>query len=202
MKIKKYKYGRTIKVYNLGDVHRGNNSCDLDFLHKVIKKIKNDKDAFWLSTGDLLEVGTTQSVSGPYDSLTVQEELDYIVDELRPIKNKCLGMVASNHHERIKRATGLSLDKAVCTALEIPYLGITGVINITVGRAAYYCVLHHGVGGGTQGNKVNRALNLAKIHAGADIYFTGHTHSYSYTPFLQNILTKRGKLSRKCFVIR
>ena len=190
-KIPQFKYDRDMIIVNLGDIHRGSNNCNSQFFRDTVALIAKTPNARWISTGDMLEVATKMSIGGPYDASTVDEEFDKILVELAPITNKCLGMVGSNHHERIRRTVGLNLDKRLANELGIPYLGISGCINITCGKASYFCMLHHGVGGGTAGNKINRAHKVASIHAGADIYFSGHTHAYSHTPFLQRYVDRK-----------
>jgi len=117
--------------------------------------------------------------------------------ELAPIRHKCLGFVASNHHNRISKEVGLSLDKVLADRARIPFLGISATIKIVCGRAAYFVFMHHGCGGGTDGNKVNRALKLAQNLIGADVYLTGHTHSFSHVPDIHKIIDrKRDKLTQ------
>lgn len=195
--ITQYRFDHAVSLYNLGDIHRANNCCNAGFLRKTISKIKDDSTAYWCSTGDLLEVATKSSVSSVYEAKTVQEEIDLLVEELGPIRDKCLGFVASNHHNRIDKETGISLDRMLAAQIGIPFFGISGLVNITVGRSAYYIHLHHGSGGGgSEGNKVNRALKVAGNCQGCDVYLSGHTHTYSHTPFLQRTVDRKRGLIR------
>lgn len=189
--ITQYKFSDRIRLYNLGDIHRGNAQCDVKFLHMAIKAIQNDKRAYWVSTGDLLEIATTSCVSDSYEAMSPQDELDTLCEELEPIKSKCLGLVASNHHNRINKESGLNLDKLISMQMGIKFLGISSIIDVTCKRCSYFIHMHHGVGGGTQGNKVNRALKVAENYSGCDIYFSGHTHTYSHTPFQQRVVDRK-----------
>ena len=186
-----YHFDNDIKIYNLGDIHRGNNNCDTDLLAKNIALIKDDPYAYWVSTGDLLETAIKSSKSSCYEATTPEEELDALSAELKPIRKKCLGFVASNHQDRIKKEVGLSLDKVLADRAKIKFLGISAVIKVVCGRAAYFIFMHHGVGGGTDGNKVNRAMKLAQNVHGADIYLTGHTHSFNHVPDIQVVLDRK-----------
>lgn len=191
MKIQQHTFHHDVELYNLGDIHIGNENCNIKFLKKIIAEIEANPNAHWVSTGDLLEVATTSSVSSTYKADSLQTELDRLCVLLKPIAKKCLGFVASNHHRRLEKETGLSLDCVVANQLRVPFLGITGVVDITVGRGSYYCVLHHGVGGGAIGNKVARAMKLAQNFQGADVYLSGHTHGYSHIPFYQNVIDRK-----------
>lgn len=194
MDIPVHRFKKGIKIWNLGDIHRGNKTCNAAFLRKAVKEIAKDKHSYWISTGDMLEAAIRHSVSEVHGTMDIDQELDRLKEELAPITHKCLGFVESNHHERVKKHTGASLDRMVANELKIPFLGISGVINIICGRCAYFIVLHHGVGGGTSGNKINRALQLASIHPGADVYMTGHTHAYGHVPFTQRVIDKKRNL--------
>ena len=186
-----YHFDNDIKIFNLGDIHRGNNNCDTNVLKKNIQRINDNPGFYWVSTGDLLETAIKSSKSSCYEASTPEEELDALSLELKPIRKKCLGFVASNHQNRIKKEVGLSLDKILAERARIPFLGISGIIKVTCGRCSYYIAMHHGAGGGTDGNKVNRAMKLAQNWLGVDIYLTGHTHSFSYVQDIQNLIDRK-----------
>lgn len=179
MYIPKYEFSGNVKLINLGDIHRGDDSCDVNTLHKTIDYIRKDDDARWYSTGDLLNVALKNSKSSVYSSMSPKKELKTLKAELEPIARKCLGFVGSNHHNRIDNETGLSLDEYIAAELNIPYLGKIGLICVKVGASCYYMAMHHGTGGGKKrGGKVNSLSELAVVLPGADIYSEGHSHSY------------------------
>lgn len=194
--IAQYKFSETVRLYNLGDIHRGNANCNEKFFRETVQRIADEPNAYWISTGDLLECATRHSISDVHAAMSTQEELDVIESELQPIKHKCLGFVSSNHHHRINKETGVSLDRMVAAHCGLKYLGDTGLINVTVGRGSYYIVLHHGTGGGTEGNAVNRALKAAGNYQGADVYMSGHTHKSTAVPFNQQIIDRKRGIVR------
>lgn len=197
MMIPKYGFEHDLRVYNLGDVHRANANCDVELLHQVIAEINDNPNAYWVSTGDLLEVAIRHSKGDCHSAQSLDSEFDALKKELGPITHKCLGMVESNHHRRVAKETGLNLDKRFAYELNIPYLGKMSVINTICGRASYFIALHHGIGSGTMGNKINRARILSGLIAGADVYFTGHTHSFSATPEKQRVINRKtGRLMK------
>lgn len=194
--IRQHKFDTAIRLYNLGDVHRGNANCADKFFLEVIKTIEKNNSSYWISTGDLLEVATRHSISDVHAAMSTQEELDLLCSELQPIKHKCLGFVSSNHHHRVDKNTGVSLDKMVAAQCGLPYLGDTGLLNITIGQGSYFVVLHHGTGGGSEGNAVNRALKSAGNYQGADVYMSGHTHKAAVVPFNQQIIDRKRGIVR------
>lgn len=186
-----YQFPHEVRIYNLGDIHRGNKTCNTSRLYKTIAAIKDDPHARWISTGDILETATNNSKSDSYSAMSPDEELTAIAEEFAPIASKCLGFVASNHHHRIEREVGLSLDTVLAEKLSIPFLGKSARIVVVCGRCAYFINLHHGVGGGTDGNKLNRAITLAQNWLGLDIYMTGHTHTYDHCPIIQTVIDRK-----------
>ena len=71
-----YRFGESISIVNLGDVHRGNNNCDTGLLNKIVNYIRDHSHVYWVSTGDMLETALKGSKSSVYEASTVQEELD------------------------------------------------------------------------------------------------------------------------------
>lgn len=194
MKIPQYNFSNYIDLYNIGDVHRGSSTCDISLLNKTIEKIKNQKNAYWISTGDLLDMPLKNSKSDVYDGMSPEKEFEVIISELSPISNKCLGMVESNHHNRLKRETGMSIDKRICEALGIKnkFLGAIGVIRIMCGNSPYYIAMHHGTGGGRlRGSKTTALNRFEDIVSGADIYCEGHTHAFQFFIDTRNYIDKK-----------
>ena len=189
--IKKHSFDHEIKLYNLADVHRGHELCDSDFFHRIIDDIRTDPHAFWVSTGDLGEIALKNSKGNVYESKSPQWELETLVEELTPIASKCLGVVFSNHPKRIQDVSGLEFDKILCDRLGIDYLGKTGYLALKVGNGTYFAILHHGSGGGTTGNKVNRAKQLSIQRPGADLYLTGHVHTCIDFPIFQKYIDRK-----------
>lgn len=197
MEIHKTNFDKDIKLVNLGDVHRGDKCCNVDLFHKHIDFIKENEDVYWCSTGDLLNVALKTSLSDVYTSSSLQYEYDAIVEELKPISHKCLGITTSNHTNRFDKAVGMSLDKLVCTALNVPFLNDFGLLNITCGRTSYYVAMHHGCGGGrTRGAKSNELYRLGEVIPGCDLLLQGHTHAFEMfvdeTPYIDR---KRNKVT-------
>lgn len=194
MRIKQYKFEDTINIVNLGDVHRGDKCCDVKAFKNVIKHIENNNDCYWVSTGDLLNVALKNSKSDVYSSMSLKQELNVLLEELEPIKGKCLGMVGSNHHRRVDNEIGLNLDETISALLEIPFLSDIGVVDVTVGSCSYFMVLHHGVGGGRGiGAKTNELSRLEGVISAADVYMQGHTHQFAYFPLECQYIDRKRK---------
>ena len=197
MRRAQHSFPGNILLFDIGDVHRGDSACNVDPFKKVVSHVQNISNAYWISTGDLMNVALKNSKSDVYNSDSLQKEYEALLSELAPISKKCLGIVKSNHHSRFDRETGMSLDKLLARELNIPFLGGLGLINITCGRTSYFLAMHHGTGGGKmRGSKTNNTEALSRIVPGADLYIEGHTHSYdSFNNLQKYIDRKRGLLS-------
>lgn len=198
MDIQKHQFDASqVEILNLGDVHYGDANCDRKLLERTVEYIFDNPNTYWVSTGDVLNVALKGGVSNVYTSQSPEEEYEECISLLEPIADKCLGLVGSNHHHRIEKEIGMSLDKLFCKELGIPFLGETAIVNVTVGRCAYYIGLAHAVGGGrTQGAKTNASFRLSEVYQGLDLYMTGHTHSYRHFVTNQTVVDrKRNKLT-------
>lgn len=197
MQIRKYQFPSTIELINIGDLHRGDDACDVDLFYRVVDYISNNPNVYWVSTGDILNTAIRSGRhSTVYNSLSLQKEYDFAINEFHPIAAKCLGVVSSNHHARVYNSVGISLDRLFCKELSVPYLGDMGIINVVAGKNSYYIAMFHGVGsGGTIGAKANGLERLSEIYPGADLYLTGHTHTFqSFIDEVPYIDRKRNKL--------
>lgn len=184
MQITQYNFNTDISLFNIGDLHRADHSCDVETFHRIIDRIARDPNAYWVSTGDLLNVAVRNGKHASiYGSATLEEEFETLVEELAPIKHKCLGVVNSNHSQRVQNSVGINIDKLFCKELGVPYLGDFGVLNLTLQRTSYYVVMHHGSPGGggrMKGAKANLLDSMEQILPAADLYLTGHTHQFMH----------------------
>lgn len=187
-----YRFNEPIEIVNLGDVHYGHKNCDINGFNNIVDYIKKNKNVYWVSTGDLMEVNFKSNKTFDYGNLPLKEELDALYEQLTPIKDKCLGIVGSNHHKRLEKEVGLNLDALMCQLLGINYLGITGFLRVIVGDCGYFICMHHTNGfGKSRGAKANNAQRLSDVYRGYDIYMNGHTHCYQHFIDVYTILDRK-----------
>lgn len=141
--------------------------------------------------GDMFNVATRGSITSPFGQrMSVNEEMTEIVEILTPIKKQIAGAIEGNHEFRGIDFLDLSLTETLCGKLDIPYMGISGVINFKVGKKRsltggqwtqnYYIYFHHTLGGGnTIGGGLNRVEKLGNIMEGVDCYCGFHNHKLS-----------------------
>ncbi len=166
-----------LTLYPVVCMHLGAPQCDLDFLAEHVQRIRKDPNGFWVYLGDGGECVTKLSKGDIYDQLMgPQGQLDAVVDLLAPIRDKGLFGIRGNHGHRIYKETGLEFDKALCTALGVPYRGAATFADFKVGDTSYACYFHHGSDSGTtHAAKISKAEAFAR-HIDADAIFTAHSH--------------------------
>ena len=181
-------------IIPVGDLH----FADRAFKYLSYKKLLGYRD--WVMQnpnsrmflgGDLFNVATLQSKTSPFSQrMSVNEEMKEIVEILSPVKKQIVGAIEGNHERRAMDFLDLSLTEALCGKLDIPYMGISGVINFKVGKKGslvggqwhqnYYIYFHHTTGGGaTIGGGLNRVEKLGNIMENVDCYCGFHNHKLS-----------------------
>ena len=169
-------------LYPLGDWHLGSQQCNLDFILQIISEIKDNPNAYWVGMGDLMENAIVGSKSDIYtQTMPPREQMDYIVELLRSIKEKGLFAVAGNHEGRTMKVVGIRPEQAIMKELGVPFLGFSvgAVFQLSNCKTpnSFNCYFHHSWGGGyMKGSKVNASEKLQQVVRTADAVFTAHTH--------------------------
>lgn len=176
---------RKIRLAILADWHWGSPQCKSKAIENFVKLIRDDKSCYWLSAGDLMEMALINTLGDVYSqTIPPNDQLKQIVELLRPIKDKCIGMISGNHSYRVVKQTSLDPDQllAQLSGLKDKYYGTSmqGFIRLD-NYTNYAVVVHHTTGGGrTKGGKINTLARLAEIWPLADIYIGAHTHADQY----------------------
>lgn len=177
---------KEVHLIPVSDVHYGNPLCSVKHFRQTVKYLKENRNAYAILNGDLIECITRSSVGGIFEQKgTAQEQRDFIVKELLPIKDKILGATTGNHEQRIQRETGFDISKDIANSLECPYrpeglllkISAGSGNNYTKGRQyAYFIYFTHGYGGArTQSAKAVKAERASQfVHA--DVVIMSHDH--------------------------
>lgn len=199
----------------LGDMHIGDELCDLDLVKEAINYVKNTKYCYCILNGDLINNALKTSKSDIYkEQMTMEEEQDLLIDLLLPIKDKILVMATGNHEYRTSLTAGINPLKAVAYALGIKdkLVEHSYVLTLEFGTAHgmkrlnnKYIVygIHGGSGGGRRAGATANALqDMAMIIPNADLYIHSHTHTtinYTDLVFLYDYNTKRLKEHQRTY---
>jgi len=178
----------------LSDLHIGDKAFKEKELQGYIDWVKKEKNALVWLNGDLMNVATKVSPSSIFDQdLTLEKQIDKVVEIFTPIKDRILGAISGNHEQRLESMLGYNPLIPVCKELGIQWCNYSAVLDITVSskqnkinknevpRYTFYC--HHTVGGGgTVGSKINRVAKLREIVSNADVYVGSHNHQLAVVP--------------------
>ncbi len=183
-----------VEIYALSDLHLGDRNCNYKELLDLVKKIKENKNAYVILNGDLINNATTHSISDTYgETISPMEQLKQATALFRPIKDKILAITSGNHENRTYRADGIDLTEIMACELGISdryapesvtlFLRVGELSNSTkiagkdkIRQVCYTLYITHGSGGGRrEGGKINRLVDLSSI-IDVDIYIHSHTH--------------------------
>lgn len=170
-------------ILPLGDVHVGSSNFNHELFDKWLKNAKDycnhkrrKSKGYVLLNGDLCDVArSTQDAWG--STMTVPEQIDYIVEALEPIADNILYSTMSNHESRMYKEFNMDIGQEIANRLDIPY-GIDCFIDVPYNkRGAYKRVFMR------HGNRFSKSYllfmrnfinDMSNIEA--DIYIIGHSH--------------------------
>jgi len=209
MKIIKRELGADIKkltIIPISDVHLGDKTADIKAFKETLERIRTEPNTYTILNGDLCNIALKNSKSDVYaDELSPMQQVIQIINFLEPIRDKILVLSNGNHEDRITRDTSVDILYLVAKQLRIEqvYSPSWWYLYLSFGKDGkgrsvnYTLTGYHGSGGGTSGNKLNRAKKMSQVVI-ADIYIMSHVHEpittkgIIFTPYYQSkTLTKQ-----------
>jgi len=178
---KEFKVKEFLTIIPIGDTHYGAKEFSQSSFDAVIKRVQEEKDTLVYGMGDYLNCGTKFSVgAGNYDDKKVPEEqFNDMIEMLKPIKDKIIGLHSGNHEERIRELTSFDLVKEMSKRLDVPYLGYSALTKVKVNKFNYTVFSTHGSSSGcSPAGQIASMMRLQPL-ANADLYLMGHTHGLS-----------------------
>lgn len=180
-------------IYTLADLHVGDSHAVYAEVERRINEVAQDPHGLCILNGDLMNTALKTSVSDVYgETLSPMEQIRQMVDLLKPIAGKIIGVTTGNHEQRVYRNDGIDIMRIVCRELGIEdkYSPEGVLIFLRFGlrnghdrkrdrpSAQWYTIYAtHGSGGGRkEGSKANRLADLASI-IDADIFIHSHVHT-------------------------
>jgi hypothetical protein len=186
-------------VIPIGDLHFADKAFKKEGYNKLreyIAFLKENENARAFLGGDIFNMAGRNTKTSPFEQrMSVNDEMNGIVDMLMPVKDKLCGAISGNHENRGKNEFDIDLVEVLCSKLGIPYLGYSGVVNYKVRRKKdneggqwyenYYIYYHHSTGGGSaMGGALNRTEKLQNIVEGCDMYCSFHSHKLSHAKMI------------------
>ena len=179
-----------IQLVPFGDLHYGDKSCNINRAKETIDWVRTHENARVILMGDMLNSATKTSVGAAVfdEDSHGQEQLEFMTELLRPIKNKIYASVTGNHEFRIYKDSGYDVTKIMAKDLGHKYLGYGGFLKVKVGKNNYTFYVTHGSSGATLPyTKIKKLLDISSF-IDADVYCMGHVHSLqSHTQEVQRV---------------
>jgi len=116
-----------------------------------------------------------------------REQRGWVQEYYRPIRDRVLAVVASNHSDRSDREVDWNPDETLVAFLDCPYIRWEGVLSITVGDSRrgqnYNIYVRHMISNSSKPAMVlNALINKARVVQACDAYWAAHCHQYIYDP--------------------
>uniref|UniRef100_A0A6M3LTC5 Putative DNA repair exonuclease n=1 Tax=viral metagenome TaxID=1070528 RepID=A0A6M3LTC5_9ZZZZ len=179
-------------VVPLADIHFGSPLFSLHHLDHTLEIIKHNPNCYTILNGDLCDTVIQSSKGDIYHQIsTPQDQRDWIIKKLTPIKDQILGCVSGNHENRIYASTGVDISKDIADALHVPYRPEGMLLKLSFGSGydghkdrpySYFVYFTHGYGGartdGAKAVKVQRVSNFID----ADCFIMSHDHAVNVAP--------------------
>lgn len=181
-------------IYPIGDVHIGCRGCAEGKFKKIIAEIQNNPLAYWIGGGDYIEaIKPTKPAPDPRfdvtnlpdwmlegDASNVRERLTDITaqeaarfrDLVKPISNKCLGLIEGNHEYQLKNKSNTNVISWLCEMLKVDDLTDEAGVRLIFSRG----------GGRSEGAEPTKLAKVRDEWECADIIFRGHTHTPMVLP--------------------
>ncbi len=174
------------------DVHYGNPLFSKRHFLRHIQFIFETKNAYTILNGDLCESSLRTSPGEIYKQVgTPQDQRDWIIEKLYPIRHKILGVTMGNHERRIWKEVGMDICKDIAKALGAPYRAEGIFLKISFGDGnngtegrpyTYWIYATHGYGGAR--TKAAKAVKVERVSTwiDADVYVMSHDHVVNAAP--------------------
>ena len=183
---------KNVKVVPISDAHYGNPFFSKRHFFEMRDYILKTPEAVAICTGDLCESSIRTSKGEIFRQVgSPQDQRDWIIKQLTPIKHKILGMTTGNHEVRIYNEVGIDISKDIAQALGVPYRPEGILLKISFGSGnesheekpyVYWGYATHGYGGArTKSAKAVKVERTATwIHS--DFYIMSHDHVVNVAP--------------------
>lgn len=181
-----------VNLYTLADLHVGDCHTVYSEVERRINEIAQDPYGLCILNGDLMNTALKNSVSDIYgELLTPMQQINRMVELLKPIAGKIIGITTGNHENRVYRNDGIDIMRITCRELGIEdkYSPEGVLIYLRFGMrnshgrhseknpAQWYSIYAtHGSGGGRkEGAKAIRLADMACV-LDCDVFIHSHVH--------------------------
>lgn len=191
---------KPIEIICLADVHYGNEAFDETFFTNVMDYIYRNENVYVVLNGDLIEGQTKNAPSSVFSQTTasIQEQIGWIVEKLKPIANRIISVCGGNHDsDRQMKEVGITPTDMIVSLLaqvdptiterycqdssgcfDFINIGFRPKNNNRRYTTAFTLFHQHSTGGGTtKGGQVNRSVKTRDSMPPSMVVITSHVHN-------------------------
>lgn len=184
-----------VRIVVISDLHYGNPYCSIKHFQRTLQFIFENENCYCFLNGDMCESTIKTSKGDIFREVgTPQDQRDWVIEQMLPIKDKVLGVTTGNHENRIYNETGIDISQDIAQALGVPYRADGMLFKLSFGNGkgvrshhedrqfVFWSYITHGYGGArTKSAKAVKVERLSSwIHA--DWYAMSHDHVVNIAP--------------------
>lgn len=169
-----------------GDVHYGSPYFSLKHYSRHLAFIADNLNVYTVLMGDLIESSIKTSKGDIYRQVgTPQDQRDWQIEQLLPIKDKILGSVIGNHEERVYKEVGIDISADIAAALGVPYRAEGVMLKVCFGsrvaehkerKWTFFGYCTHGYGGARTAAAKAVKVERTSTYIHSDFYIMSHDH--------------------------
>jgi hypothetical protein len=181
-----------VHIVPISDVHYGNPMFSKKHFLRTIKYLEVTHNAYGILNGDLCESTIKSSKGDIFRQVgTPQNQRDWMIDILRPIRHKLLLIVSGNHEGRIYREAGVDISADIGKALGIPYRPEGCMLKLSFSKGnswhpespfVFWGYNTHGYGGARTKSAKAVKVERTGTYIDADFYIMSHDHVVNAAP--------------------
>jgi len=202
-----------VSIIVISDLHYGNPYCSVKHFERTLEFIQENADCYCFLNGDLCESTLRTSKGEIFKQVgSPQDQRDWVIKKLLPIKDRVLAVATGNHEARIYDTAGIDISKDIATALNAPYRPEGMLFKLSFGSGkgvhgrpadrpfVFWAYLTHGYGGArTKSAKAVKVERIASwVHA--DFIVMSHDHVVNVAPNIKLIPDNRGSIDSDGFL--
>ena len=174
---------KLLKIIPLPDLHYGSPSFNEKLFEKWLEVVKYSKNRIILLNGDLLEFLDSNRFYKPKDYINVNEQLEYVIDSLKPYRKDIICNLNGNHGLRTKKQYDLDTDQLIGDSLGVETSkSYHEDLCISKGRTPKYIrvFMQHEAPSSKSTLLAMRRFIGEMENIDAEIYLAGHNHKCMY----------------------
>lgn len=186
---------KTFTILPLSDVHYGSENFNEALFEEWLKYAKNagTKSAILLM-GDLIEVLDSNRFYKGVDYVNVNDQISYVVDALKPFKNRIICNLTGNHGNRCIKQFDLDLDKLIGDMLDVETSkSFHGDLNVFKGKSIRIFAQHEAPASKSTLLAMRRFINQMENISDCDLYLGGHNHKSGFNTKIYRTLDDDGE---------